>query len=430
MHEGRRGFARVTAAVRALERGGMVVVVDAADRENEGDLVMAADRITPEAVNFMATHGRGLICVAMLEERLRALGIGTMVDRSTDPRGTAFFVSVDHARDATTGISASDRSKTIRALADPAAMPVDFNQPGHVFPLGYQEGGVLRRAGHTEASVDLAVLAGRQPAAVICEIARPDGEMARLPELEELARLHGLPLVTIAELIEYRRREAPLIQRVSATNLPLEQGHFRAIGYRDAVHGREHLALTVGDLGALGGVPPLVRMHSECLTGDVFGSHRCDCGAQLEKSLEMIAAEGRGAVIYLIGHEGRGIGLTAKLAAYELQEQGLDTFDANVRLGHPPDARDYSVGMAILSDLGLQEVRLLTNNPAKRSGLETYGIEVTETVPLRTTPTPDNLRYLRTKQHRMGHLDLALSDTYGSSSATESFAAWACLDSL
>jgi 3,4-dihydroxy 2-butanone 4-phosphate synthase/GTP cyclohydrolase II len=401
-----------TAAVE-MARGHPIVAIDAPDRENEGDLIVAAEKVTAATVNFMATHGRGLICVAMVGSRLRALDIPPMVDQPSDPHGTAFHVSVDHRELSTTGISASDRANTIRALADPASCAADFTRPGHVFPLAYREGGVLRRAGHTEASVDLAVIAGLQPAAAICEIAGPHGEMARTPELLEVARRHGLAVVAISDLIAYRRRERRLVRRESEAILPLSQGAFRAIAYRDLIEGAEHLALVMGDIT---GDPPLVRMHSECLTGDVLRSRRCDCGAQLERSLDMIAREGRGLVVYLRGHEGRGIGLAAKIRAYALQERGLDTLEANLRIGQPADRRDYGIGMSILTDLGVRRMRLLTNNPAKRAGLEGYGLQIVERVPILTEPTAENVAYLRAKQQRMGHV-LCLPDGYRTSSS-------------
>jgi 3,4-dihydroxy 2-butanone 4-phosphate synthase/GTP cyclohydrolase II len=325
-----------------------------------------------------------------------------MAVHNTDPKGTAFHVAVDAVDRTTTGISASDRARTIRALADPDSTPDDFTQPGHVFPLACRPGGVLKRAGHTEASVDLAVLAGLGPAAVICEIAGSDGEMARLPALLEFAERHGLLVVAISDLIAYRRGRERLVTRVSQARMPLEQGEFTVIGYRDLIDGREHMAAVLGDVRDEPGV--LVRMHSECLTGDVFGSRRCDCGRQLELALELIAAEGRGVVVYLRGHEGRGIGLLQKLHAYRLQDQGLDTVEANVALGLPSDRRDYGIGMQILADLGIREMRLLTNNPAKRAGLEGYGLSVLERVPLVTSPTPENVRYLSAKRAKLGHL--------------------------
>jgi 3,4-dihydroxy 2-butanone 4-phosphate synthase/GTP cyclohydrolase II len=396
------GLDSIEAAVEVMGRGGMVVLVDAPERENEGDLAMAADCVTPEAVNFMATHGRGLICVPMLPERLSELAVPPMVARSTDPKGTAFHVSVDHRDRTTTGISAGDRANTIRALADPSASAAEFTQPGHVFPLAARAGGVLKRAGHTEAALDLAVMAGRGPAAVICEIAGDDGEMARLPALLEFARRHGLLVVAISDLIAYRRQREKLVTRVSEARMPLDEGEFTIVGYRDHVDDLEHLAIVLGDVRDRPGT--LVRVHSECLTGDVFGSRRCDCGHQLRMALRLIAAEGAGAVVYLRGHEGRGIGLLEKLHAYRLQDGGLDTVEANLRLGHPSDRRDYGIGMQILVDLGISEMRLLTNNPAKRAGLEGYGLAVVERVPLIAEPTSENLRYLDTKRAKLGHL--------------------------
>jgi 3,4-dihydroxy 2-butanone 4-phosphate synthase/GTP cyclohydrolase II len=402
---GSGGLATIEEAVAAIARGEMVVVVDSPDRENEGDLVMAAECVTPEAINFMATHGRGLICVAMERSRLDALGIPPMVAESSDPRGTAFHVSVDSRTRATTGISASDRASTIAQLADPASVGDDFTQPGHVFPLAYADGGVLRRAGHTEASVDLARLAGARAAGVLCEIAGADGEMARLPALLEFAERHRLLVVAISDLIQHRRTGERLVTRISEARMPLDQGVFTAIGYREEHTGHEHVALVYGDVAHRPGV--LVRVHSECLTGDVFGSRRCDCGAQLALALAKIVEEGAGAVVYLRGHEGRGIGLLAKLHAYQLQDDGLDTYEANHRLGYPSDRRDYGVGMQILKDLGIDEMRLLTNNPSKRLGLEGHGLSVRERVPLKTEPTSENIRYLSAKQTKMGHrLDL------------------------
>ncbi|MEA2394946.1 MAG: 3,4-dihydroxy 2-butanone 4-phosphate synthase / cyclohydrolase [Solirubrobacteraceae bacterium] len=389
-------------AVAAMRRGEIVIVVDAPTRENEGDLVMAAECATPETINFMATHGRGLICVPMLRERLEALRIPKMVADGTDPRETAFHVGVDHRRGTTTGISASDRATTIRALASGDASPGDFSQPGHVFPLCYQEGGVLRRAGHTEAGIDLAVLADRGAAAVICEVIGEDGEMARLPALLELAREHGLLVVSIADLIAYRRSRERLVVRMSEARLPLASAEFRAITYRDTVEGHDHLVLQLGDVA--GGGDVLVRMHSECLTGDVFGSERCDCGRQLQLALDTIAAEGRGVVVYLRGHEGRGIGLGHKLRAYSLQDQGRDTVEANLELGFPADSREYGIGAQILVDLGVTTMRLMTNNPAKYGGIEGYGLEIIERVPMRTVPNEENIAYLRAKQSKLGHL--------------------------
>jgi len=402
------GFATVEQAAAEIARGAMVVVVDSPARENEGDLMMAAEKVTPQAINFMATHGRGLICVALTAERLDQLAIGPMALENTDPRRTAFRVSVDHRTRATTGISARDRASTIAALVDPRSRSDDFTRPGHVFPLAYCEGGVLKRAGHTEASVDLAQMAGLRRAGVLCEIAGEDGEMARLPSLRRFARRHGLPLIAISDLIAYRRRHERLVVRVSEAQLPVDGAQFTAIAYDEVLERREHIALVLGDVRGVDGV--LVRVHSECLTGDVFGSRRCDCGLQLKLAIDKIAAEGRGVVVYLRGQEGRGIGLSAKIHAYRLQDEGLDTVEANVALGYPSDRRDYGIGMQILRDLGVSRMRLMTNNPAKRAGLEGYGLSVLERVPLLAPPTPENAHYLSTKQARMGHV-LELSQT-------------------
>jgi 3,4-dihydroxy 2-butanone 4-phosphate synthase/GTP cyclohydrolase II len=396
-------LATIEEAIAAIAAGQMVVVVDSADRENEGDLVMAAEHATADAINFMATYGRGLICVPLLRSRLAELGIPPMVLESTDPHGTAFHVSVDHRHNSTTGISASERAYTIRALIDPEARPSDFSQPGHVFPLACRPGGVLTRAGHTEAAVDLVTMAGLRPGGVICEIVDADGEMARLPRLLDFAETHGLLVVTVTDLIAYRRAREKLVERVSEASIPLDEGEFRAIGYRDRVDGTEHVAFTMGEVANKPDV--LVRVHSECLTGDVFGSRRCDCGRQLHQALRLIADEGCGVVVYLRGHEGRGIGLLEKLHAYRLQDDlGLDTVDANLHLGHPSDKRDYGVGMQILSDLGIRRMRLLTNNPAKRAGLEGHGLSVTERVPLQTERTAENRAYLDAKRARLGHM--------------------------
>jgi 3,4-dihydroxy 2-butanone 4-phosphate synthase/GTP cyclohydrolase II len=389
-------------AIAAIGRGEMVVVVDDPGRENEGDLVMAAQFVTPAAINFMATRGRGLICTPMLPERLEALGIPPMATSNTDPKGTAFHVGVDLRDGTSTGISAADRAKTIKALVDPSSAAANFTQPGHVFPLAYRTGGVLKRAGHTEASIDLAILAGAAPAAVICEIAAPNGEMMRLPALLEFAACHGLHIVAISDLVEYLRRPARLIERASDARMPLDMGEFTMVGYRDLADGREHVAAVLGDVRAHPGV--LVRMHSECLTGDIFGSRRCDCGQQLDMALDMIAAEGAGVVVYLRGHEGRGIGLLEKLSAYRLQDAGLDTVEANLALGHAVDVRDYGIGAQILEDLGVDDLRLLTNNPDKPMGLEAHGRTVVECVPLRTEPTLENVSYLRTKRAKLGHM--------------------------
>jgi 3,4-dihydroxy 2-butanone 4-phosphate synthase/GTP cyclohydrolase II len=409
----RAGLASVEEAVAAIARGEMVVVVDSPERENEGDLVLAAEKVTPQAINFMATHARGLICVALQAERLDELAIPPMVLESTDPKGTAFHVGVDHRTRTTTGISASDRANTIAALVDPSEGPGDFTRPGHVFPLAYREGGVLKRAGHTEASVDLARMAGLAPAGVLCEIAGADGEMARLPGLVEFARAHGLLVIAISDLIAHRREREQLVVRTSEARLPIDGVDFRAMAYRDAIDGGEHLALVLGNPRERDEL--LVRVHSECLTGDVFGSRRCDCGPQLRLAIAKIVEEGCGVIVYLRGQEGRGIGLAAKIHAYQLQDDGLDTVDANLSLGFPSDRRDYGTGMQILRDLGVSRMRLLTNNPAKRLGLEGYGLSVVERVPLVTAPTPENSHYLLTKQRRLGHL-LELDDFRASAS--------------
>jgi 3,4-dihydroxy 2-butanone 4-phosphate synthase/GTP cyclohydrolase II len=393
-------FAGVLEAVEEIRAGRMVIVVDDQDRENEGDLVMAAERATPEAVNFMARFGRGLICVPVEGERLDELQIPQMVPKPGDHMGTAFTVSVD-ARTCTTGISAHERAATIRVFVDPAARPEDLVRPGHIFPLRSKEGGVLRRPGHTEAAVDLARLAGLAPAGVICEIMADDGQMMRLPGLQAFAAEHGLKILTIADLVEYRRRTEKLIRRVADTLLPTRYGEWRLFAYDDQITGETHVALTLGPVDD--GRPVLVRMHSECLTGDVFGSLRCDCGSQLDQAMRQIAAEGRGVLVYL-RQEGRGIGLANKLRAYALQDQGLDTVEANLALGLPVDARDYGTGSQILADLGVRQIRLLTNNPKKYSALSGFGLEIVERVPVRVEANTYSARYLATKKTKLGHL--------------------------
>lgn len=394
-------FSSIEEAIEDIRRGRMVVVVDDEDRENEGDLVMAADKVTPEAVNFMAKYGRGLICVPMTGERLDELKISMMVTDNTAPLGTAFTVTVDARRGVTTGTSAYDRAVTIRTLVDPHTRPEDLTRPGHILPLRAMPGGVLRRAGHTEAAVDLARLAGCFPAGVICEVMDEDGRMARVPQLAELARRHSLKMITIKDLIAYRTRTEKLVRRVAQTRLPTDFGEFTAIAYETTVESRTPLALVMGEVA--GEVPVLVRMHSECLTGDVFHSRRCDCGLQLRTALAIIAREGRGAVVYL-RQEGRGIGLLNKLRAYELQDQGKDTVEANEALGFKPDQRDYGIGAQVLVDLGIRNLRLLTNNPTKRVGLEGYGLHVVERVPIEIPPNPENHRYLSTKRDKLGHM--------------------------
>jgi 3,4-dihydroxy 2-butanone 4-phosphate synthase / GTP cyclohydrolase II len=395
-------FARVEEAISEIREGRMVIVVDDEARENEGDFVMAAEKVTPEAVNFMATHGRGLICMPTDARRLDELDIPPMVDDNTAPHETGFAVSIGAVGKITTGISAADRAVTILAVLDPATRPEDISRPGHVFPLRAKPGGVLERAGHTEASVDLARLAGLYPAGVICEILNPDGTMARLPELTEAAERFGLKLVTVESLIRYRRRTERLVERIASTRMPTRSGEFTAVGYRSLLGDEYHVALVKGEIRGKEDV--LVRVHSECLTGDVFHSLRCDCGNQLEAALAMIEEEGTGVLLYIVGHEGRGIGLANKLRAYELQDQGHDTVEANEALGLAPDLRDYGIGAQILADLGLTSMRLLTNNPTKIVGLDGYGLKVTGRVPLQSEPTEENIGYLRAKRDKLSHV--------------------------
>jgi 3,4-dihydroxy 2-butanone 4-phosphate synthase / GTP cyclohydrolase II len=395
-------------AIEQLRRGGMVVVVDDEDRENEGDLIMAAEDVTPEDMAFFLEHTSGVICAPLESARADELDLPLMVVANTEAQRTAFTVTVDYRHGTTTGISAHDRAATVRSLVDPATRPTDLNRPGHVFPLRYRTGGVLKRAGHTEAAVDLARLAGKHPCGVLCEIVTADkSEMARLPELEAFAERHGLPIVSIADLIRYRRRHEKLVRRVAEATLPTDHGNFDAYVFESVLDGEQHLALVYGDLTV---APPLVRVHSECLTGDVMGSLRCDCGPQLQTALAKIAAEGSGIVVYLRGHEGRGIGLGHKIRAYALQEDGRDTVDANVELGLPVDSREYGIGAQILVDLGVTDMRLMTNNPSKYGGLEGFGLNIVERVPLESRPTPFNIDYLRTKRERLGHLLEGLDD--------------------
>ncbi|MFO1500730.1 MAG: bifunctional 3,4-dihydroxy-2-butanone-4-phosphate synthase/GTP cyclohydrolase II [Verrucomicrobiota bacterium] len=394
-------FDSVEAVVEDLRQGQMVIVVDDADRENEGDLIMAAERVTPEAVNFMAKFGRGLICVPTTAERLKQLGVERMVLQNRETFKTDFQVSVDAAHGITTGISAADRAQTIRIMAEPTAVADDLVQPGHVFPLRAKPGGVLQRAGHTEAAVDLVRLAGCRPIAVICEIMSEDGSMARLPELLEFARRHQLKLCSIEALIHYRRTREKLIERMEVVQLPTDYGEFRLHLYRSKVDGQHHLALVMGDVANQQNV--LVRVHSECLTGDVFGSRRCDCGPQLHQAMRQVAEAGVGVIVYM-RQEGRGIGLAPKIQAYKLQESGYDTVEANRKLGYPMDLREYGLGAQILADLGLKTIRLLTNNPKKIVGLEGYGLEIVAQVPIRIPPNPHNEKYLKTKREKLGHL--------------------------
>ncbi len=401
-------FSTVQEAIDAIGRGGMVVVVDDEDRENEGDLVMAAEAATPENIAFFLGHTSGVICVPLLPERADQLELPLMVVANTEAQRTAFTVSVDF-RGTTTGISAADRAATISALIDPGTRPNDLHRPGHIFPLRYRPGGVLKRAGHTEATIDLARAAGLSPAGVLCEIVSEDKTaMARLPELERFAERHGLPLISIDDLIRYRRRNEKLVRQVSEARIPTEAGEYRACVYESVLDGEQHLALVLGDVDGRDDV--LVRVHSECLTGDVFGSLRCDCGPQLHKALELIEGQGSGVIVYLRGHEGRGIGLAHKIRAYRLQEQGHDTVDANLEQGLPVDSREYGIGAQILVDLGITTMRLMTNNPAKYGGLQGFGLEIVERVQLEPTPNPENIEYLRTKRERMGHLLEGLDD--------------------
>ncbi len=396
-------FSSIEEAIEDIKNGKMVIVVDDPSRENEGDLVMAAEKVTPEAINFMAKHGRGLICLTLTPERCEELDLHPMAMRNTDPKGTYFCVSIDaHPKfGTTTGISAYDRAKTVMLAISPEAKPSDFIRPGHVFPLRSKPGGVLERAGHTEASVDLAKLAGLYPAGVICEIMKDDGTMARLPDLEEFAKKFGLKIVTIADLIRYRLKRDKLVVREATANLPTRYGFFKIHAYKHVLTGEEQVALTIGEWKE--DEPVLVRVHSECLTGDVFKSLRCDCRGQLEAALEIIAREGKGVLVYIMGHEGRGIGIVNKIKAYNLQDKGYDTVEANEKVGYPADLRDYGVGVQILLDLGVRKMRLLTNNPRKIVALEGYGLEVTEVVPLRIEPNPYNRLYLETKKTKLGH---------------------------
>ncbi len=394
-------FSTIEEAIKDFKQGKFVIVVDDEDRENEGDFITPAEMITPEKINFMLREGRGVLCAPITISRARELGLPHQVEHNTSMLGTPFTITVDKLEGCTTGVSASDRAATIQALADPTSTPETFGRPGHISPLYAQDNGVLRRAGHTEAAIDLARLAGLNPAAALIEILNPDGTMARMPQLQEKAKQLGLKLIQIKDLIAYRVQRETLVEQGVEADLPTDYGHFRIIPFRQKSNGLEHVALIKGTWEK--DDPVLVRMHSSCATGDIFGSRRCDCGEQLHRSMQMIDKEGKGCIVYLL-QEGRGIGLMNKIAAYKLQEQGLDTVDANIHLGFDPDLRDYGVGAQILRDLGISKVRLITNNPVKRVGLEGYGLEVVENVPIEIAPNEYNKYYLRTKKERMGHM--------------------------
>ncbi|MFQ5882705.1 MAG: bifunctional 3,4-dihydroxy-2-butanone-4-phosphate synthase/GTP cyclohydrolase II [Candidatus Methylomirabilales bacterium] len=403
-------FDTIEEAIKDIRDGRMVIVVDDEDRENEGDLTMAAERVTPEAINFMAKYGRGLICVPLLGQRLDELHISPMVWENTSPYETAFCVSVEARRGVTTGVSAQDRATTIRAIIDPKTRPEDLARPGHIFPLRAKKGGVLARAGQTEAAVDLSRLAGLYPAGVICEIMHEDGSMARVPQLLEFAARHGLRIITVEDLIKFRMRREKLVRRVAETTMPTLHGTFRALLYQNRVGDQQHLALTLGDITPADAV--LVRVHSECLTGDVFGSLRCDCGHQMDRALALIAAEGRGVFLYM-RQEGRGIGFANKIRAYELQDRGYDTVEANEKLGFKADLRDYGIGAQVLVDVGVSKMRLLTNNPRKIVGLEGYGLRIVDRVSLEVQPIPENRGYLVAKQEKLGHLLHGIIEDHG-----------------
>lgn len=397
----KQGFSTIDEALEDLVKGRIIILVDDEDRENEGDLCMAAEKVTPEAINFMAKHGRGLICLSLTPERVNALKLPMMTDENTSTFGTAFTVSIEAKKGVTTGISAHDRAKTILIAIDPKTKPEDLARPGHIFPLRAKPGGVLQRAGQTEGSVDLARLAGIYPAGVICEIMNDDGTMARVTELREFAKKHNLNIVTIKDLIHYRMRNEMFVRKIADVMLPTDNGEFRAVAYSNDVDQNLHIALVKGEIKP--GDKVLVRVHSECLTGDVFGSKRCDCGAQIHKAMQMVQKEGKGVVLYM-RQEGRGIGLSNKLRAYELQDKGLDTVEANIKLGFKPDLRDYGIGAQILVDLGVRQMRLMTNNPKKIIGLEGYGLKIVERVPIETKPHEKNIAYLKTKKKKLGHI--------------------------
>jgi 3,4-dihydroxy 2-butanone 4-phosphate synthase/GTP cyclohydrolase II len=392
----------VEQALEDVKAGRLIIIVDDEDRENEGDLMVAAEKVTPEIINFMTKHGRGLICLPLTHQRMGELDLPLMVSENTTRFQTAFTVSIDAIEGATTGISAYDRAKTVLTAIDPKTRPADLARPGHVFPLQAREGGVLARAGQTEASVDLTRMAGMTPAGVICEIMNEDGTMSRMPQLEEFGKVFDIPILTIADLIRYRMKHETLVRKICEADLPTKYGRFRIVDFQDIIHGDHHVALVKGDLRR--DEITLVRAHSQCLTGDTFGSARCDCGDQLHRAMEMIEKEGRGVILYIMNHEGRGIGLTNKIQAYSIQDQGADTVEANCRLGFKPDQRDYGIGAQILVALGINKIRLLTNNPRKFIGLSGYGLEIIGRVPLEVEPGKENLQYLKTKKEKMGHI--------------------------
>jgi len=395
-------IAVVEKAIQAVQSGQLIIIVDDEDRENEGDLMVAAEKVSPEIINFMTKHGRGLICLPLGKERVEELNLPLMVPNNTARFQTAFTVSIDAKDGVTTGISAFDRAKTILTAIDPKTKPSDLARPGHIFPLKAKDGGVLARAGQTEAAVDLARLAGLYPAGVICEIMNEDGSMARMPQLEKFSQAHSIPILTIAELIKYRMKNETLVKKVDEADLPTKYGHFRIMVFEDTIHQEHHVALVKGEINK--DEPTLVRAHSQCMTGDTFGSIRCDCGDQLHRAMEMIEKEGKGVVLYILNQEGRGIGLTNKIKAYAIQDQGLDTVEANRKLGFKPDQRDYGIGAQILVSLGVNKLRLLTNNPRKFIGLAGYGLEIVDRIPLEIPPNKSNIKYLKTKKEKMGHI--------------------------